>query len=78
MAPAANPSRSSCFIASSSPGFAGRSFAASPMTTLRTAECPTMKAVLGNRIVPQYADYVLSKSGIEGQQTEEPARQEQL
>lgn len=33
---------------------------------------PTLKAVVGNKIAPWYADYVLSKTGFEGQQTDEP------
>src|SRR5690606_9098474 len=32
---------------------------------------PTFKAIIGNKIAPWYADYVLANTGIEGQQTEE-------
>ncbi|WP_114781265.1 SDR family oxidoreductase [Botryobacter ruber] len=32
----------------------------------------TMKAVIGNKIAPWYADYVLAKTGYDGQQTDEP------
>ena len=34
---------------------------------------PTVKAILGNKIAPWYADRVLAHNGIEGQQTNEPA-----
>lgn len=34
---------------------------------------PTYKAIIGNKIAPWYADYVLAKTGYEGQQTHEPA-----
>lgn len=33
---------------------------------------PTLKAVVGNKIAPWYADYVLAKAGFKGQQTDEP------
>lgn len=33
---------------------------------------PTYEAILGNKLVPVYADYELSQSGVEGQQTDEP------
>lgn len=33
---------------------------------------PTFKAIYGNKIASWYADYVLAKTGIEGQQTNEP------
>lgn len=33
---------------------------------------PTLKAVVGNKIAPWYADYVLANTGYEGQQTDEP------
>lgn len=33
---------------------------------------PTVKAIIGNKFVPEYADYVLSRNGFEGQQTNEP------
>jgi NAD(P)-dependent dehydrogenase (short-subunit alcohol dehydrogenase family) len=33
---------------------------------------PTFKAIIGNRIAPWYADWVLSRQGYEGQQTKEP------
>ena len=33
---------------------------------------PTLKAVVGNKIAPWFADYVLAKNGYEGQQTDEP------
>lgn len=33
---------------------------------------PTYKAILGNKIAPGYADWVLSRNGYEGQMTEEP------
>lgn len=33
---------------------------------------PTLQAIIGNKIAPWFADYVLSKNGIEGQQTDEP------
>lgn len=32
----------------------------------------TIKTIIGNKIAPWYADRVLAKSGIEGQQTNEP------
>jgi short-subunit dehydrogenase len=34
---------------------------------------PSYKAIIGNKIAPWYADWVLSKQGFEGQQTNEPA-----
>ena len=34
---------------------------------------PTYEAIIGNRIAPWYADWVLSRTGIEGQQTDEKA-----
>lgn len=34
---------------------------------------PTFKAIIGNKIAPWYADYVLSHTGFKGQQTSEPA-----
>ena len=34
---------------------------------------PTYKAIIGNKIAPWYADWVLSRQGIKGQQTDEPA-----
>jgi NAD(P)-dependent dehydrogenase (short-subunit alcohol dehydrogenase family) len=34
---------------------------------------PTYKAVIGNKIAPWYADWVLARNGYEGQQTKEPA-----
>ncbi len=34
---------------------------------------PTYEAIIGNRIAPWYADWVLSRTGIKGQQTEEKA-----
>ena len=33
---------------------------------------PTLKAVVGNKIAPWFADYVLANTGYEGQQTNEP------
>lgn len=33
---------------------------------------PTVKAIIGNKIAPWYADWVLSRSGYKGQMTEEP------
>lgn len=33
---------------------------------------PTLKAVVGNKIAPWYADIVLAKTGFKGQQTDEP------
>ncbi|WP_299700590.1 SDR family oxidoreductase [uncultured Pontibacter sp.] len=33
---------------------------------------PTLQAIVGNKIAPWYADYVLAKNGYEGQQTDEP------
>ncbi|MHA6247469.1 SDR family oxidoreductase [Pontibacter sp. CAU 1760] len=33
---------------------------------------PTLQAIIGNKIAPGFADYVLAKTGIEGQQTNEP------
>lgn len=33
---------------------------------------PTVKAIIGNKIAPWYADWVLSRNGIEGQMTSEP------
>jgi len=32
----------------------------------------TLKAIVGNKIAPWYADWVLAKTGIQGQQTDEP------
>jgi NAD(P)-dependent dehydrogenase (short-subunit alcohol dehydrogenase family) len=34
---------------------------------------PTYKAIIGNKIAPWYADWVLSRTGFDGQQTREPA-----
>jgi NAD(P)-dependent dehydrogenase (short-subunit alcohol dehydrogenase family) len=34
---------------------------------------PTFKAIYGNKIAAWYADYVLAKTGFDGQQTDEPA-----
>jgi short-subunit dehydrogenase len=34
---------------------------------------PTYKAIVGNKIAPWYADWVLSRQGYTGQQTDEPA-----
>ena len=34
---------------------------------------PTVKAILGNKIAPWYADRVLANNGIDGQQTDVPA-----
>lgn len=34
---------------------------------------PTYEAIIGNKIAPWYADMVLAKNGIKGQQTSEPA-----
>lgn len=42
---------------------------------------PTLKAVVGNKIAPWYADYVLANTGFDGQQTdvpEDPNRQHNL
>lgn len=33
---------------------------------------PTLKAIVGNKIAPWFADYVLSQNGYEGQQTDQP------
>lgn len=33
---------------------------------------PTVKAIIGNKIAPWYADWVLARSGYEGQMTDEP------
>ncbi|GHA78540.1 SDR family oxidoreductase [Pontibacter akesuensis] len=33
---------------------------------------PTLQAIIGNKIAPWFADYVLAKTGIEGQQTNTP------
>ncbi|MBD0294517.1 MAG: SDR family oxidoreductase [Flavisolibacter sp.] len=33
---------------------------------------PTFQAIVGNKIAPWYADYVLSRNGFKGQQTSEP------
>ena len=33
---------------------------------------PTVKAIVGNKIAPWYADWVLSRNGYEGQMTDEP------
>jgi short-subunit dehydrogenase len=33
---------------------------------------PTLEAIIGNKIAPWYADYVLATNGYEGQQTDEP------
>jgi short-subunit dehydrogenase len=34
---------------------------------------PSYKAIVGNKIAPWYADWVLARTGYEGQQTDEPA-----
>ena len=34
---------------------------------------PSYKAIVGNKVAPWYADWVLSREGYEGQQTDEPA-----
>lgn len=34
---------------------------------------PTIEAIVGNKIAPWFADFVLAKTGFDGQQTEEPA-----
>ena len=34
---------------------------------------PTYKAIVGNKIAPWYADWVLARTGIKGQQTNDPA-----
>ena len=34
---------------------------------------PSYKAIIGNKIAPWYADWVLANSGYDGQQTNEPA-----
>lgn len=34
---------------------------------------PTVKAIVGNKLAPGYADHVLAKDGYEGQMTDEPA-----
>jgi NAD(P)-dependent dehydrogenase (short-subunit alcohol dehydrogenase family) len=34
---------------------------------------PTYKAIIGNKIAPWYADWVLARNGYKGQQTDEPA-----
>jgi NAD(P)-dependent dehydrogenase (short-subunit alcohol dehydrogenase family) len=34
---------------------------------------PTYEAILGNKIAPWYADWVLARTGFDGQQTKEPA-----
>ena len=34
---------------------------------------PTYKAIVGNKIAPWYADWVLARNGYQGQQTIEPA-----
>jgi hypothetical protein len=34
---------------------------------------PSYKAIIGNKIAPWYADWVLSRTGYDGQQTNEPA-----
>ena len=33
---------------------------------------PTYKAIIGNKIAPWYADWILSRTGFDGQQTDEP------
>lgn len=33
---------------------------------------PTLKTIIGNKIVPHYLDYYLAKTGYKGQQTDEP------
>ncbi|RIJ42685.1 SDR family oxidoreductase [Pontibacter oryzae] len=33
---------------------------------------PTLQAIIGNKIAPWFADYVLAKTGFEGQQTDKP------
>jgi NAD(P)-dependent dehydrogenase (short-subunit alcohol dehydrogenase family) len=33
---------------------------------------PTFKAIIGNKIAPWYADWVLARTGFDGQQTDEP------
>jgi hypothetical protein len=34
---------------------------------------PTYKAIVGNKIAPWYADWVLARQGVKGQQTDKPA-----
>lgn len=34
---------------------------------------PTFKAIIGNKIAPWYADWVLARQGVKGQQTDQPA-----
>ena len=34
---------------------------------------PTFKAIIGNKIAPWYADWVLARNGYKGQQTDQPA-----
>ena len=34
---------------------------------------PSLKAIYGNKVVPEYADWVLSRTGYKSQQTDEPA-----
>ena len=34
---------------------------------------PSYKAIIGNKIAPWYADWILGNKGYDGQQTEEPA-----
>jgi hypothetical protein len=34
---------------------------------------PTYKAIIGNKIAPWYADWVLARTGFDGQQTDEQA-----
>jgi NAD(P)-dependent dehydrogenase (short-subunit alcohol dehydrogenase family) len=38
---------------------------------------PTFKAIIGNKIAPWYADWVLLRQGYKGQQTKEPANPDQ-
>ena len=33
---------------------------------------PTFEAIIGNKIAPWYADWVLARTGFKGQQTDEP------
>lgn len=37
---------------------------------------PTVQAIIGNNIAPWFADYVLAKNGVQGQQTDKPAAED--
>ena len=57
MPPAASPSRRRRFMPSSSSGVLSRSVDASPITTRRSAECPTRNPALGMSVPSRRSRY---------------------